>query len=134
MDPIKIKCAAHNAKIYGVSDRITFICINFFDFINSLKSHLIDAKENDKTINNLYSIDAIFLSPPWGGPAYVKSKQFDLEHDLGLNGIEIFNVAKKISPNICYFLPKNTSIKQVKKKKNDLYFFIYNFINKKKFI
>lgn len=113
MDPIKIRCAAHNARIYGVSDRITFICVDFFNFAKSLKSHL-NALIDDVENSNLYGIDAVFLSPPWGGPAYAKSKEFDLDRDLGLNGTEIFRAARNISPNICYFLPRNTSIKQVK--------------------
>lgn len=38
---------------------------------------------------------------------------FDLNSDLTPNGFEIFSAAKMLSPNIAYFLPRHTSIKQV---------------------
>ena len=50
IDPVKIKCAKHNAKIYGVSN-IIFVTMNFFDYL----------------LPSLSSKDGIFMSPPWGG-------------------------------------------------------------------
>lgn len=32
MDPVRLRCAKRNAEIYGVADRINFICIDFFNF------------------------------------------------------------------------------------------------------
>lgn len=113
LDPVKLRCAAHNARIYGVTHRITFICVDFFHFAKSLKSNLKVSTNKDDN-SNLYGIDAVFLSPPWGGPSYVKAKEFDIERDLCFNGVEIYRVAREISPNICYFLPRNTSVKQVR--------------------
>lgn len=46
--------ARHNAAIYGVADRIEFIVGDFLTLADSLKA------------------DIIFLSPPWGGPQYLK--------------------------------------------------------------
>ena len=54
IDPVKIALARHNAKVYGVDDRIEFIVGDFFDVVPSLKA-----------------ADVIFLSPPWGGPDYL---------------------------------------------------------------
>lgn len=145
MDPIKLRCAAQNARVYGVADRISFICGDFFHItkmmldsrgrcgklkkknppkINNLvaqdlienwyrQSDSKDYNEPSASAENPYGIDAIFLSPPWGGPSYLKEKCFDLTLHVEPNGVDIFNMAKSISPNICYFLPRNTDVKQV---------------------
>lgn len=49
IDPVRLMCAKHNAKIYGVEDRIEFICGDYMTLIPRLKA------------------DVVFLSPPWGG-------------------------------------------------------------------
>lgn len=56
IDPEKIKIARHNAEVYGVADRIEFIVGDFFQVAPLLKA------------------DVVFLSPPWGGPNYLKKK------------------------------------------------------------
>ena len=53
IDPHKIEAARHNAKIYGVEDRIQFIVGDFFEVIPTLNI-----------------ADVIFLSPPWGGKIF----------------------------------------------------------------
>ncbi|KAI6202907.1 hypothetical protein M3Y94_00495000 [Aphelenchoides besseyi] len=115
LDPIKIRCARRNAEIYGVLDRITFICGDFFKvaaaFLGSRSSKRSSSVPN--TDESPYGIDAIFLSPPWGGPTYEQS-DFDIETSMGgLNGVEIFRLAERISPNIGYFLPRNTASAQI---------------------
>jgi trimethylguanosine synthase len=53
--------AKHNATIYNVHQRIEFIigdCLK-------LAPH--------------FRVDAVFLSPPWGGPQYRKDRVFDLK-------------------------------------------------------
>uniref|UniRef100_A0A914MWE6 Trimethylguanosine synthase n=1 Tax=Meloidogyne incognita TaxID=6306 RepID=A0A914MWE6_MELIC len=123
LDPVKLRCSARNAQIYGARDRINFICGNFFHICKSL----IGArkyKEENKIVKSSYpyttdlypfAIDAVYLSPPWGGPSYAKSgkEEFDLQKDITLDGVKIFNYAKKISQNVVYFLPKNTSVDQI---------------------
>nr|CAD2182441.1 unnamed protein product [Meloidogyne enterolobii] len=123
IDPVKLRCSARNAQIYGARDRINFICGNFFHICKSL----IGArkyKEENKIVKSSYpyttdlypfAIDAVYLSPPWGGPSYAKSgkEEFDLQKDIILDGVKIFNYAKKISQNVVYFLPKNTSVDQI---------------------
>lgn len=39
IDPVKISCAKHNAKIYGVLDKIEFINGDFFKQIHKVPSH-----------------------------------------------------------------------------------------------
>lgn len=46
--------AKHNAAVYGVADRIEFIVGDYFHLANRLQG------------------DVVFLSPPWGGPQYLK--------------------------------------------------------------
>lgn len=49
IDPVRLNCARHNARIYGVEDRIEFICGDYMALLPRLKA------------------DVVFLSPPWGG-------------------------------------------------------------------
>lgn len=49
IDPVRLNCARHNARIYGVEDRIEFICGDYMTLLPRLKA------------------DVVFLSPPWGG-------------------------------------------------------------------
>ncbi len=57
--------------------------------------------------------DIVYLSPPWGGPSYGTIDLFDLEKNIELNGYRVFEVAKTITSNIVYFLPRNVNIEQV---------------------
>ncbi|GAV03334.1 hypothetical protein RvY_13775 [Ramazzottius varieornatus] len=94
IDPVKIEYAKHNAKIYGVEDRIEFITGDFFKVAETLTA------------------DAVFLSPPWGGPQYADQQSFDLQK-MEVNGFRIFEAAKRITGNIAYFLPRNASVEQL---------------------
>ena len=100
IDPQKIALARHNAAVYGVEDRIEFIVGDFLQVAPTLKA------------------DVVFLSPPWGGPSYTHSSTFQLQ-DMKPDGFDIYEAARQISPNIAYFLPKNSNIDQV----------IFHFIN-----
>jgi trimethylguanosine synthase len=115
IDPEKIKIARHNAEVYGVADRIEFILGDFFQVAPLLKA------------------DVIFLSPPWGGPDYLKkkvcsvecyetelfiihlfpSKVFNLGDLAAMNGRELYRVAKKVSTNLVMYMPRNTNTQQV---------------------
>ncbi|XP_033118702.1 trimethylguanosine synthase-like [Anneissia japonica] len=95
MDPVKIACARHNAEIYGVADRIDFIVADFFDVAGSLKA------------------DVVYLSPPWGGPEYLHAKIFDVQNMMAINSFKMFEVARKISGNIAFFVPRNADVQQL---------------------
>lgn len=94
IDPVKIEIARNNAKVYGVADRIEFICADFFDVCARLKA------------------DVIFFSPPWGGPAYLDAAVFDLAA-MQPSGAALHAAASAIAPNVVYFLPKNTNLHQM---------------------
>jgi len=119
--PVRLALARHNATIYGVQDRIEFILADFISFANSYT-----------TLPGSRKIDIVFLSPPWGGPEYLagsptkeKSASKHDEDDLQQNGIydlasiqpihgaELFKLARKITPNVAYFLPRNTDIREI---------------------
>ncbi|XP_020091087.1 trimethylguanosine synthase-like [Ananas comosus] len=95
IDPRKVKYARHNAKIYGVEDRIDFVIGDFFRLAPSLKG------------------DVVFLSPPWGGPSYREIQNFTLDMLKPKDGFSVFQAAQKITPNVIMFLPRNVDINQV---------------------
>lgn len=61
IDPDRVAIAKHNARVYGVEDRIEFIIGDYFHVAPKLRA------------------DVVFLSPPWGGPEYLGAEVFDLE-------------------------------------------------------
>ena len=95
IDPVKIDLARNNAEIYGVVDKIEFICGDFLQLASSLKA------------------DVVFLSPPWGGPDYATAEIFDISTMMSPDGFEIFRLSQKITNNIVFFLPRNADIDQV---------------------
>ncbi|KAG0264369.1 Trimethylguanosine synthase [Mortierella polycephala] len=95
IDPVRLRCAKHNAKIYGVEDRIEFIQGDYMTLIPRLKA------------------DVVFLSPPWGGPGYLAQDEFDIKRDIPMDGEFLFNETCKITKNIAYFLPRNSNAEQI---------------------
>lgn len=84
--------ARHNASVYGIEDKIEFIVGNFFELAENLKA------------------DAVFLSPPWGGPTYLSQQVYDLETMLQPVSItELLTTANKITKNVAVFLPRNSN-------------------------
>ena len=96
IDPVRLECARHNARVYGVADRISFVLGDFFQLAPYLKA------------------DVVFLSPPWGGPDYINTKVFDIETMImPVSGSEMFRYASMITKNIAFFLPRNVDVEQV---------------------
>ncbi|KAF4324012.1 hypothetical protein BBO99_00002544 [Phytophthora kernoviae] len=91
IDPEKIRMAKHNAAIYGVADKIEWIVGNSIEILPKLKA------------------DAVFLSPPWGGVNYNRNC-FSLDDMLvdGVSGVELFALARKVTKNIAYYVPRTT--------------------------
>lgn len=67
------------------------------------------------TILPTLKADAVFLSPPWGGPTYQRAKTFDLHTMIPppLTAVEMFRKARAVTPNVVFFLPRNVDIEQV---------------------
>lgn len=96
IDEKKIEMAKHNATIYGVADRIEFIVGDYFKLAKTLKA------------------DVVFLSPPWGGPQYLKEDVYDIEKSLlPLPGSELMQITRNITSNIAIYLPRNTNTHQL---------------------
>lgn len=96
IDPKKIRMARHNARIYGVEDKIVFINKDFFEFVSDSRSRA----------------DAVFLSPPWGGPSYRNKETFSLK-DVTPDMDKIMAKARSLSNNIAAFLPRNTAVEEL---------------------
>ncbi|KAG6909505.1 hypothetical protein DXG01_017062 [Tephrocybe rancida] len=125
--PVRLALARHNAQIYGVADRIEFILA---DYVTFAKAHagLPHTQRNR-------NIDIIFLSPPWGGPEYLSGlasassdaltpvleddtpaeehPSYSLASIQPIHGTELFNLSRQITPNIAYYLPRNTRLDEI---------------------
>ncbi|KAJ3417289.1 Trimethylguanosine synthase [Chytridiales sp. JEL 0842] len=95
LDPARLACSKHNAEVYGVADKIEFVLGDFMKLAPSLKA------------------DVVFLSPPWGGPSYLNADVFDIKTMMPIDGEDLFNVSKSITPNICYYVPRNVDPDQM---------------------
>ena len=102
-----LECARRNAAIYGVADRIEFLHGDALQLIPKLRG-----------------VDVIFLSPPWGGPAYVDADVYDLRSlrvgndsycggKRGVDGVELLRLCQGVTPSIAFYLPKNSCADQV---------------------
>ncbi|RWS30338.1 hypothetical protein B4U80_02900 [Leptotrombidium deliense] len=90
IDANKIALAKHNAEIYGVDQRIEFIVADFLNI--------------PKLLN--VPVDAVFVSPPWGGPDYKNSKKYRLEM-MTPDVDNILTACRALTPNIAFYLPRN---------------------------
>ncbi|CUA66794.1 Trimethylguanosine synthase [Rhizoctonia solani] len=115
ISPTRLAIARHNATIYGVSDRIEFILGDYVSFARSLAS--LGRR-----------VDAVFLSPPWGGPSYIsgptdtepsadskdaQSSVYTLDNLLPISGAELFTISHKVSKNVAMYLPRNTDVGEI---------------------
>lgn len=95
IDPAKAQMARHNASIYGVQSRIEFIV------------------GDSLAIAPHFRADAVFLSPPWGGPDYVNEEEYHMKTLLPVSGEEMHRVFGAITPNLAYLLPRNVVHQEV---------------------
>eukprot|EP00250_Pteridium_aquilinum_P011805 c20315_g1_i1 orf=152-871(+) len=96
INPTRIKCARHNAKLYGVAQYIDFIVGDFFGLAPFLKA------------------DVVFLAPPWGGPDYKKAETYDIETMLQpKDGFSLFSMALLVAPSVVLFLPRTVDMEQL---------------------
>lgn len=97
----RIKMARHNAKIYGVQHQCEFILGDFLDVMQTLKPR---------------RIDAVFLSPPWGGVDYQDTANYSLD-SMTPNGFEIVHLCRKyLTNNIAFLMPRNVDLREVRRK------------------
>jgi len=104
IDPHKAALTAHNAAVYGVRDRLEIVVGDFMLLASRLRG------------------DAVFLSPPWGGPENVRQHNGDDSaatvvpfslHSMKPDGVEVFKKAQAISSAVAYYLPRHTDAREL---------------------
>uniref|UniRef100_A0A6G3MJU4 Trimethylguanosine synthase n=1 Tax=Henneguya salminicola TaxID=69463 RepID=A0A6G3MJU4_HENSL len=93
----KIKLCVNNTKVYGLSNNVDYIVADALYLIKCIR------------------LDVLFLSPPWGGPSYKFEDTFSVEEHLNPNAFEIIKSLNESCYRVAMFLPKNVSIKPLKK-------------------
>jgi trimethylguanosine synthase len=95
-DETKAEYTRHNAKLYG--------CVEGKDF---------EVKHSDFfKVTGLGKVDAIFMSPPWGGPGYHLMESYALEH-IYPDFDKIIEKAMEFTKNLAIFIPRNTDIEDL---------------------
>lgn len=143
IDPVKLNLARWNAKVYRVEDRIQFVNGDCLDLMNWLEERRSsgsskEAKEeqegegkgetwNGLKPQDLEKVEAVFLSPPWGGVDYAthppttnqsttsSSSIYSLASIQPLHGSQLFHRVSSAfqTSNIAYYLPRNTCLTQL---------------------
>lgn len=83
----RIEIARNNCNVYGVEQSIEFIHGDAYQILPTLGK---------------IPIDAVFLSPPWGGPSYIRADSFD----VSVFG-QIVEMARALTPNVAILVPRN---------------------------
>lgn len=91
IDAERLEKCKHNASVYGVGD-------------------VIETRHGDFCQLEPCRVDAVFISPPWGGPAHLDSPHFSLK-DVQCCDIEaMFATACTWSRHIVLYLPRHTDL------------------------
>ncbi|XP_037088496.1 LOW QUALITY PROTEIN: trimethylguanosine synthase-like [Pollicipes pollicipes] len=94
--PERVRLARHNAAVYGVQHNIQFVVGDFFRLAPRLHA------------------DAVFLSPPWGGPEYSGAAVYDMFRlDGSMDGRRMMRAARRISPNVALLAPRTANLDQL---------------------
>jgi 16S rRNA G966 N2-methylase RsmD len=96
IDQSRIDMLKTNAEIYGVLENIRFV-----------KGDFLEVAEAEKPV------DVVFMSPPWGGPDYVKSKKYDLFAMITPDITKIMEVCNRITKNVVLYLPRTAHPAQI---------------------
>lgn len=135
IDPIKIELARHNAAIYGVEDRITFLCGDLRDFARDYIGSGVDTNEGRWLGWDKRKIDVVFMSPPWGGVEYQNPTQmatdpqavdtskycdvYPLSELRPGGGATIFRLAQMLAPRTVLFLPRNSDLNDISRLRSE---------------
>jgi trimethylguanosine synthase len=96
-DASVMACAQHNAEIYGVFDKITWINDDCFSYLSS------NPLSQAETV--------IFASPPWGGPGYRTDEIFNLATMAPYSVKEIHSACMGMETAL--FLPRTSDLRQI---------------------
>ncbi len=82
----RLEMARHNARLYGVEDKIIFILGDFFIEAPKIKAN------------------GVFIDPEWGGPEYKEAESFKLS-DFRPDGNDIMELAAANFPKVAFKVP-----------------------------
>lgn len=137
--PVKLALARHNAALYGVVDRIDFVLADFVQFAKALSSSTGRKRKIDvvflsppwggvnyqslspsKSTPNLDSAGShitnnglAFIQDNDAEEDWVQSNEYGLANLKPLHGKELFNLARRITPHVAFFLPRNQDLQEV---------------------
>lgn len=141
--PTRLALARHNAAIYGVEDRIEFILADYLSFARTLLALPSERRKIDVVFlsppwggpeyisgvtaataaANASSLDS---TPTPKGKSKGQAKQnpkdtessgehpeYTLASIRPIHGAELFALTRRITKNVAYFLPRNTSLEEL---------------------
>jgi len=95
IDAERLKKCKHNAGVYGVENSVRIQVGNFLEVEPS-------------------RVDAVFISPPWGGPTHLDSPSFSLGDVEGCDIAGMFRRACCAwSRNVVLYLPRHTDLNEL---------------------
>ncbi|KAH5214968.1 trimethylguanosine synthase [Parastagonospora nodorum] len=97
-DEKTMKCAKHNAEVYGVASKIFWLTGDCFKAIQRFKG------SNEVVI---------FASPPWGGVEYGSEDVFDLTSMQPYNLEKLYKSFTKYTDEVVLYLPRNSDLNQI---------------------
>ncbi|KAL4869517.1 hypothetical protein BDV12DRAFT_167866 [Aspergillus spectabilis] len=99
-NPAVLRCAKHNAELYGVADKITWFLGDCFEIIKS-------------QLKDLAPYSVLFASPPWGGPGYRSADVFDLRTMEPYSVKTLYTEFSLFTPNVVLYLPRTSDLEQL---------------------
>jgi hypothetical protein len=101
--PDKAYMIRNNARVYGVQDRVEVLVGDAMQVAPRLRPGLVDA---------------VLLSPPWGGPEYSKDCMFDVQcmggyPELGVGRLLRMTVGVLGASSVVLWLPRTTNLEQL---------------------
>ncbi|KAL5334470.1 RNA cap guanine-N2 methyltransferase-domain-containing protein [Aspergillus crustosus] len=99
-NPAVLRCAKHNAELYGVADKITWFLGDCFEIIKS-------------QLKDLAPYSVLFASPPWGGPGYRSAEVFDLRTMEPYSVKTLYTEFSLFTPHVVLYLPRTSDLEQL---------------------
>ncbi|PKS06598.1 hypothetical protein jhhlp_007346 [Lomentospora prolificans] len=103
-----LACAQHNAKIYEITNEITWVLGDSFEYLKL-------ALEQPDQLHEALRIDPastiLFASPPWGGPGYRTDEIFNLHKMEPYNLAQLHAAYKSLDYSL--YLPRTSDLRQI---------------------
>lgn len=94
VDAERLDKCKHNAKVYGVNQVMKFQVGDFTEIPST-------------------PVDAVFISPPWGGPSHLDNSYFSLKDVSCCDIVKMFGRATQWSKNVVIYLPRHTDLHEL---------------------